>query len=197
MSMNQPWDINTTFPPHVCGVLSGAWISNDTDLYIYIYIYTLYVYIHTYIQNNISTNIYIWDVINRGTKIVYGVLHHDYEGTYNIGDVLNCMVLERVNWVIYYNRKYDKHIIVDKVIDGSDIFINGKFVDDFNDLDKNYIYALNVSATQQRLRIIMEQKNKINDSEARLSRLEAIIISSSIVDGTTNNGTYASNEKRT
>jgi hypothetical protein len=107
------------------------------------------------------------------------------------------MVLERVNWVIYYNRKYDKHIIVDKVIDGSDIFINGKFVDDFNDLDKNYIYALNVSATQQRLRIIMEQKNKINDSEARLSRLEAIIISSSIVDGTTNNGTYASNEKRT
>jgi hypothetical protein len=43
----------------------------------------------------------------------------------------------------------------------------------------------------------MEQKNKINDSEARLSRLEAIIISSSIVDGTTNNGTYASNEKRT
>ena len=37
-------------------------------------------------------------------------------------------------------EKYDNNIIVDKVIDGSDIFINGKIVDDFNILDKNYIY---------------------------------------------------------
>jgi hypothetical protein len=37
---------------------------------------------------------------------------------------------------------------VDHVIDGSDIFINGKMVDDFNILEKNYIYTLNVSATQ-------------------------------------------------
>ena len=53
-------------------------------------------------------------------------------------------------------KKYDNNIIVDKVIDGSDIFINGKIVDDFNILDKNYIYTLNVSATQQLRRIIME-----------------------------------------
>ena len=58
---------------------------------------------------------------------------------------------------------------------GSDIFINGKKVDDFNVLDKKYIYTLNVSATQERHKIIMEQKNKINDLEARLARLEAII----------------------
>ncbi len=38
-------------------------------------------------------------------------------------------------------EKYDNNIIVDKVIDGSDIFINGKIVDDFNILDKNYIYT--------------------------------------------------------
>ena len=48
------------------------------------------------------------------------------------------------------------NIIVDNVVDGSEIFINGKIVDDFNILDKNYIYTLNVSATQQLHRIIME-----------------------------------------
>jgi hypothetical protein len=37
----------------------------------------------------------------------------------------------------------------------------------------------------------MEQKDKINDLEKRLARLEAIINSSLIVDGTTNNGTDA------
>ena len=110
-------------------------------------------------------------------------------------------------------EKYDNNIIVDKVIDGSDavisskrthsikrthstkvvdgseIFMNGKIVDDFNILDKNYIYTLNVSATQQLHRIIMEQKNEINDLKTRLARLEAIINSSLIVDGNTNNGT--------
>ncbi len=77
-------------------------------------------------------------------------------------------------------EKYDNHIIVDNVIDGSDIFTNGKIeiVDDFNILDKNYIYALNVSATQQLHKINMEQKNEINDLKTRLARLEAIINSS-------------------
>jgi hypothetical protein len=42
----------------------------------------------------------------------------------------------------------------------------------------------------------MEQKNEINDLttndlKTRLARLEAIINSSLIVDGTTNNGTHA------
>ena len=87
--------------------------------------------------------------------------------------------------------QYDNKIIVDKVIDGSYISINGKIVDDFNILDKNFIYKLNVSATQQFLKKIMEQKNEINDLKARLARLEAIINSSLIVDGITNNGTDA------
>jgi hypothetical protein len=35
-------------------------------------------------------------------------------------------------------EKYDNYRIVDKVIDGSDVIIIGKIVDDFNILDKNY-----------------------------------------------------------
>jgi hypothetical protein len=38
--------------------------------------------------------------------------------------------------------------------------------------------GLNVSATQQLHKIIMEQKNEINDLKTRLARLEAIINSS-------------------
>ena len=71
-------------------------------------------------------------------------------------------------------------------MDGSEIFINGKLVDDFNILDKNYIHTLYVSATQQLHKIIMEQKNEINDLKTRLAKLEAIINSSLIVDGITN-----------
>ena len=54
------------------------------------------------------------------------------------------------------------YTIIEKY-DNSDIFINGKIVNDFNILDKNYIYTLNVSATQELHRIIMEHKNETND----------------------------------
>jgi hypothetical protein len=60
---------------------------------------------------------------------------------------------------------------------------NGKIVDDFNTLDKSYIFTLNVSATQELHKIIMEQKNEIHDLETRLARLAAIIGSALIVDG--------------
>ena len=108
---------------------------------------------------------------------------NDYEGTYNVGDVFHC-IPDKGEVNLTSKEKYDNYIIVDSGIDGSDIFINGKIVDDFNILDKNYIYTLNVSATQQLHRIIMDQKNKINDLKPRLARLEAIIDSSLIVDGT-------------
>ena len=67
---------------------------------------------------------------------------NDYEGTYNVGDVLNCITEKgEVDYTII--EKYDNNIIVDKGIDGSDIFINGKIVDDFNILDKNiYIHLM-------------------------------------------------------
>ena len=119
--------------------------------------------------------------------IIYIYIYNIYR-TYNVGDVLNC-IAERgeVNYTII--EKYDNNIIVDKVIDGSEIFVNGKIVDNFNILDKNYIHTLNVSATQQLHKIIMEQKNEIEDLKTRLSRLEAISNSSLIVDANTSNGT--------
>ena len=44
---------------------------------------------------------------------------NDYEGTYNVGDVLNCITEKgEVNYTII--EKYDINIIVNRVIDGSD-----------------------------------------------------------------------------
>ena len=39
-------------------------------------------------------------------------------------------------------EKYENHTIVDENIEGDDIFINGKIVDDFNTLDKKFILKL-------------------------------------------------------
>ena len=39
-------------------------------------------------------------------------------------------------------EKYENHIIVDENIEGDDMFINGKIVDDFNTLDKKFILKL-------------------------------------------------------
>ena len=56
---------------------------------------------------------------------------NDYEGTYNVGDVFHC-IPDKGEVNLTSKEKYDNYIIVDSGIDGSDIFINGKIVDDFN-----------------------------------------------------------------
>ena len=102
---------------------------------------------------------------------------------------MNCILQ---SWEIDYTiiEIPSNYIIVDKNIESVDIFVNGKIVDHFNTLYKNDKYTLNVTATQELHKIIMEQKDKTNDLENRLPRLlEAIFNSSLIVDGTTNNGT--------
>ena len=49
---------------------------------------------------------------------------NDYEGTYDVGDLLHCITDKgEVNYTII--EKNDNNIIEDKVIDGSDIYING------------------------------------------------------------------------
>jgi hypothetical protein len=45
-------------------------------------------------------------------------------------------------------------------------------------LKKEYYHASTISSVQELYRIILEQKNEINDLKTRLARLEAIIDSS-------------------
>ena len=52
------------------------------------------------------------------------------------------------------------------------MFITGSKVDDFHTLDKNYIYTLNVSATQELYKLIQQQNIIIQDLQKRIEILE-------------------------
>jgi hypothetical protein len=75
-------------------------------------------------------------------------------------------------------EKYDNNIIVDKVIDGSDIFINGIIVDNFNILDKNCIHTLNVSATHKQLNRFLKRRMYIirNETNKIWKRYKNIVV---------------------
>jgi hypothetical protein len=59
-----------------------------------------------------------------------------------------------------------------KDIPDGEQFVFGYEVKDFHTINKEYIYTLNVCATQILSRKIDEQKNKIYDLETRLLALE-------------------------
>ena len=73
----------------------------------------------------------------------------------------------------------NEYIEVDKYMESKDIsdgeqFVYGYEVKDFHTINKEYIYTLNVCATQILSRKIDERQIKINDLEIRLARLEAL-----------------------
>jgi hypothetical protein len=94
-----------------------------------------------------------------------------------LGDIIKC-----------YDRRYKEIIaVVEEVIDSltfristlqdpyndSQIFVYGTEVDDFHTLSKEYIFTLNVCATQELQRRIEAQKIIIQSQEERIKDLEA------------------------
>ena len=71
---------------------------------------------------------------------------------------------------------YDDYFVIDEDIEYTPAFVKGYEVNDLHNVKKDMIFSLNVSATQELHKIIMEQKNKINDFEGRLARLEAYML---------------------
>ena len=63
-------------------------------------------------------------------------------------------------------------IKIDKTINGDKCFIFGKEVDDFHALSKEYIFTLNVCATQELYKLIQQQQQIINDLQNRILALE-------------------------
>ncbi len=59
-------------------------------------------------------------------------------------------------------------------LDRDEVFVKGYEIKDLHHLDKNYIYTLNVCATQELYKLIMEQREEINNLKNRLSILESI-----------------------
>ena len=54
-------------------------------------------------------------------------------------------------------------IKIDKDINSSNVFIYGKEIDDFHTLKKDYIFSLNVCATQELYKLIQDLQNQINE----------------------------------
>jgi len=63
------------------------------------------------------------------------------------------------------------HIKIDKSINGDECFIYGKEVDDFHTISKEYIFTLNVCATQELHRIIQKQQQEIDELKTTLSNV--------------------------
>ena len=62
------------------------------------------------------------------------------------------------------------------VPEDAEIYVYGTMVKDFHTVDKNYIFTLNVCATQELHRRIEAQDKRIKDLEEKVERLLAIII---------------------
>ena len=61
---------------------------------------------------------------------------------------------------------------IDKSLEGDKCLVYGTKINDFHTLDKNYIFTLNVCATQELYKLIQQQQTIINDLQNRLSILE-------------------------
>ena len=63
-----------------------------------------------------------------------------------------------------------KDIDVDIQVDG-EVYIYGTIVKDFHTVDKNYIYTLNVCATQELHRKIISQEEHIKELETKMTQI--------------------------
>ena len=66
---------------------------------------------------------------------------------------------------------YDDYFVIDEDIDANECFVYGYLVEDVHALDKNYIYTLNVCATQELHRRIEAQDKRIKELETKLEKL--------------------------
>ena len=63
-------------------------------------------------------------------------------------------------------------IEIDEMINSSDVFVFGKEINDFHSLKKEYIFTLNVCATQELYKLIQQQNIIIEDLKNRIAILE-------------------------
>jgi len=121
----------------------------------------------------------IYKVFKMNNNIIH-ININEYEGTYNIGDKLSYVLKDNAEGILTIKQIFDNYIVIDEIIDETDIFINGKIISDFHVLDKTYIYTLNVSATQELHRKITAKQEEINNLKNRLVALEEIILNKNL-----------------
>jgi len=126
------------------------------------------------IKQDIIPNLF--KIFNKNNDIIY--TNDDLTSILAIGDSIEC-IFENINnkYILKIIDINDKFIKIDtkdidtKINELDKIFVIGKQIQDFHMLTKDYIYSLNISATQELYKIIQKQQEYINNIEKKLETL--------------------------
>ncbi len=92
----------------------------------------------------------------------------------NINDKINIRNNNNLqNFTIIDINEETNEITIDKEIEATECFVYGTTVNDFHALKKEYIFTLNVCATQELYKLIQAQQQQINNLLERISILES------------------------
>ena len=99
-------------------------------------------------------------------------LENDVSQELNIND--NIKIYDEFgNNNIYNILEINENVItIDKDINTSNVFVFGKEVDDFHTLKKDYIFTLNVCATQELYKLIQKQNEVIENLQLQINELK-------------------------
>jgi len=117
----------------------------------------------------------IFKLFTKNDDIIY-TNQEDFTSLLKINDYIEC-IFENIDnkyliKILDINLNYIKIEITDnKIKDINKIFIIGKKINDFHILNKDYIYTLNISATQELYKLIEKQQQYINIIEEKLQKL--------------------------
>ena len=90
----------------------------------------------------------------------------------NINDEIEVLDNTGTKNIFKINDVSPTNITIDKNINGDRCFVIGSKVDDFHALNKEYIFTLNVCATQDLYKLIQQQNQIIQDLQNRINILE-------------------------
>jgi len=99
-------------------------------------------------------------------------LENDISNELNIDDNIQ-IYIENGNSEMHKIININSNVIeIEKEINKENVFIYGKEIKDFNSLKKDYIFTLNVCATQELYKLITQQNIIIQDLQNRINILE-------------------------
>jgi len=117
-----------------------------------------------YLGKNFIPNIYI-NVKCINNKLIFT---EDFDISFlNVNDILlidnkNIEIIKIENNIITINENLEKSLV----------FVYGSEVNDFRNIDKTYLYSINISVTQELIRINKEQKEIIENQQKRIENIE-------------------------
>ena len=100
-------------------------------------------------------------------------LDNDVSQELNIGD--NIKIYDELGDNDMYNiTEINSNVIkIDKDINSSNVFVYGKEIEDFHTLKKDYIFTLNVCATQELYKLIEKQNEVIQNLQTQIDELKS------------------------